>query len=822
MSNNGEQRIEIPKAVSYVVVGVNSVFESRKLFKFLRLNGYTDVSVLRDYPNVQLQTFDVPLSNPEPPVPSALEDMVEENSTRAHTRIARTSFEFNCTLCGRDRLLLDAGTTARKKAQNIILLGCLLMQHRTGMDNAIRVYRETLEDVREICLDHFVTAAAFIGHKVKEMHKKFPVQGLHTVPTDILEAFLIRLQVFADCIDDGVYLAADDLIRFFNDCLGKYDGADGWNVEGLGASRAAKRQRYCEANYSKAEPLVNTVKGYLKEALRRKEVPLRSLHNPRRRPPMISMISSYLSQESNQGTLAIPNLPLFESKQEPSITLDPPRFQPKQGPSISTAMNEVKQEQASVVHEGITAADLMEQTVSSVDSTATTSTSTFASEKLQEPFTEKETDKKSVGDKCETASAIAACVKVIKQSIMDDINTLPEEKFRQRFRMSRRTFETLCASLDAHLKKKGLNSTRNSIAVKIGTALDVLAGNSNMLKGGALVESCVTEMFDQALDAIFSWSESVIYWPTDAERNRISDKFSETTGLPGIVGCLGDTTVLTQNSKDLSVAVVVDDERRFRWVETIFEEDESICERSLLCEQLRNGAMTGFLIGDDAYKCESFLYTPSGAKKGNPEDALRRAHKVVQEVIADWKSQFPILTKGITSPKIAHIISGSAALYNLTRAEGDAPFTFDERADDQSSAHSVVDEYSSSSYSSDSVSQSISNTNAINRHLAYIFTHVVLNDNHEIAKRTFSTTFHCLYDVHESAVITCTTLKGGTHTAANSLLFGRNLCDCVNLSPGESVLSNLIYQMEHNFRGILSFQLRCPHLSVSQWDTFGR
>ncbi|VDN24916.1 unnamed protein product [Cylicostephanus goldi] len=137
--------------------------------------------------------------------------------------------------------------------------------------------------------------------------------------------------------------------------------------------------------------------------------------------------------------------------------------------------------------------------------------------------------------------------------------------------------------------------------------------------------------------------------------------------------------------KAINVAVVVDHNKKFRWVVANSGiDDETAFKRSLLCAQFKNGEKMGFLIGDDAYKAESFLLTPSGScEEGDPKaDAVRSAHKIVEETIASWKLQFPILNSEIPlSSKVARIILGTAALYNLTRAEGEALFTVDEETD---------------------------------------------------------------------------------------------------------------------------------------------
>ncbi|KHJ81605.1 hypothetical protein OESDEN_18707 [Oesophagostomum dentatum] len=53
---------------------------------------------------------------------------------------------------------------------------------------------------------------------------------------------------------------------------------------------------------------------------------------------------------------------------------------------------------------------------------------------------------------------------------------------------------------------------------------------------------------------------------------------------------------------------------------------------------------------------------------------LRKAHLLVEDAITELKSQFPLLCAKIKSTRIARIVVSCAALYNLTRSEGEPPF----------------------------------------------------------------------------------------------------------------------------------------------------
>ncbi|VDN38083.1 unnamed protein product, partial [Cylicostephanus goldi] len=58
-------------------------------------------------------------------------------------------------------------------------------------------------------------------------------------------------------------------------------------------------------------------------------------------------------------------------------------------------------------------------------------------------------------------------------------------------------------------------------------------------------------------------------------------------------------------SQSINVGVVADDTKLFRWVFAKFRStvnDETVFNKSLLCQHLREGVKKGRLIGDDAYE----------------------------------------------------------------------------------------------------------------------------------------------------------------------------------------------------------------------------
>ncbi|KAK6726284.1 hypothetical protein RB195_004544 [Necator americanus] len=629
------------KAISYVVVGINSISESKKLFKFLRANGYSDVSLFHEFPEGK-DSSDTPISTLHQTAAGSstplnelyksfngtLEELFSNNGTTGkNTALKPISTSFCCALCGQTRPMVEARTTAKSKDQNIVLLSCLLMENDIELDTAINVYKETHSVFKRICQLHFIRAASFIGREIKEMWGKFPLHGLHYVPPSIVQVFLAHIQIFGDCIDEKVVLETHDVTRFFNESFARYYGADGWNVEEMDV--VARKYR------------------------KRKQ-------------------SSPLSDDLNETTSSKPKINASSSDDH---RVSPLWIEPKKEPRDED--------------QGILATDLLEQSMPSPSSAATFESNTSVKDCRQGSATSEKDRKKSRSrDKKEATVPVTINPTKITQEQYSCMDALADKKFRERFRMSRSTFKKLCDALDPLLEKRCHNTTRSSTTIKVGTALEVLAGNGNALKGLSLMGTSVTEIFGNVLDALLEWSGTVIQWPGEEERERIRENFFESTSMPGIVGCLDGTIIGTQSSSDtsskgsraLNVAVVVDDNKLFRWVLAKYRAevaDDLVFKRSLLYEQLKEGVKEGRLIGDDAYEKETFLVTPSTEKDKYRANALREAHKIVEEAIASWKWQFPILTSDITSPKVARIIVGSAALYNLTRLEGEPEFTAD-------------------------------------------------------------------------------------------------------------------------------------------------
>ncbi|CAJ0595657.1 unnamed protein product [Cylicocyclus nassatus] len=267
------------------------------------------------------------------------------------------------------------------------------------------------------------------------------------------------------------------------------------------------------------------------------------------------------------------------------------------------------------------------------------------------------------------------------------LESLDGDIFRERFRMTKKTFRALCKALHPLMLKKAVRVV-DTTAARIGVALEILAGrNERTILCGSKESAMVSDIFSDTLEVLLEWSSAMIQWPDEKSCERISDSFFEIIGMPNIVGCIDGTIV--NGSQSINVGVVADDTKLFRWVFAKFRStvnDETVFNKSLLCQHLREGVKKGRLIGDDAYESKPFLLTPNMGKDHLTVEVsalhihLRRAHELVKEAIADWKRQFPILDTDIKWSSPARIIVSCAALYNLARNMGEPPFVDEESA----------------------------------------------------------------------------------------------------------------------------------------------
>ncbi|KAK6030432.1 hypothetical protein OSTOST_03432 [Ostertagia ostertagi] len=553
-------------------------------------------------------------------------------SPRIEDEDAQQQSKNSCSICGSEVLTKEIRKSLSQRRQTVVLLACLLAQNMIKVEEAKKICKEAQESSVLICQDHYIQAAEYVRKEVELMCGKFPENGFHSVPTNVRDGLLSFVRVYASRFDENNTLTSDDVSCCLNKFLVEYLRKDESSMD-----------------------VENSTKSH--EPREEEQQPSTTEQSPvnQQQPSVSTCADQALCSPRNASSTGVAaedvavndEVSLIKLKKENSCEI-----------SAMDLLESASQETDPVIIIGST----------SPDSKASISTS--PSESIH-----KEEVTKRNNDKREIITVPSAVLR--DQAMLAD--TLNDDHFWNYFRITRKTFTMLCYTLEKILKRKGDKTISCSTTIKLATTLEVLAGNAPSSVG--FTAAHVTRIFNDVLAALAEWSTTMVQWPNERERKKISANFFELTGLHNIVGCIDGTIV--RGIQGLNIGVVVDDKKRFRWVFAKYhsnEDDDSVFKQSSLCQQLRDGRRKGFLIGDDAYKSERFLLTPSEGKDWMTEEdfalanTLRSAHLLVQEAIKNWKRQFPILNGTIRSQRIARIVICCAALYNLSRAEGEPLF----------------------------------------------------------------------------------------------------------------------------------------------------
>ncbi|WKX88330.1 hypothetical protein Q1695_008182 [Nippostrongylus brasiliensis] len=544
-------------------------------------------------------------------LPTTSEERSSSSETRAESRsrsrrsddacadISKESDWTSCLVCGVYRTSEETRFSSLERSQNLMLFASLLAQNLIETDEAVRMYKETINSQQFICHDHFIQAAAHIGKDVEDMCGEFPKNGLVEVPPSIKSDILAYLRLNAAPLDEEAVLEADDATRFFYENLMRYYGKDGWQSRDTSQNDL---QTFEDAStYIDDQP--ETDSAIKTEALDANE-------------------SSYFSASKieigDTNGISVMDL-LCDIPTEECDTLDEP--------TTSVASQEV----------------------------------TFLPQQPE--------DNESENLPTEEQS-LSMSMRIVRDT--DSVDTLDDDEFWFRFRITRPTFKILCDTIDVLRHDPDLELDC-ATATGLSSVLDILAGNTTALNEGDFCYTKAGHLFNCVLALLAEWSTKMIQWPDDKEQQWISANFFELFGLDSVVGCIDGTVV--HGTQNLNVGMVADHKKRFRWVLAKFhseENDDWVFKHSILYQQMKFGRRKGRLIGDNAYSKSEFLLTPDMGTETS--SSVKKAHSTVVDAIADLRRQFPILNENIRYPRVARIVICCAALYNLSRSYNEPVF----------------------------------------------------------------------------------------------------------------------------------------------------
>lgn len=229
-----------------------------------------------------------------------------------------------------------------------------------------------------------------------------------------------------------------------------------------------------------------------------------------------------------------------------------------------------------------------------------------------------------------------------------------------------------------------------SSQVTISDSFDVSQGS---------VSSCIS----QVSRAVAMLGRDVIKMPTRNASLDVMLEFKNRTKMPGIIGCIdcthvliteppGDQVEVFKNRKgmfSLNVQAVCGPQLQFynivaRWPGSVHK--CHIFDNSRLCAEMEKGMYRGCLLGDAAYSCRRFLFTPLSQPETKQEHSYNSCHiaakSTIKNALALLKKRFSCLTDTMTVSleNTKAIIVAAAVLHNFAIIKG-VPLPDDDNKD---------------------------------------------------------------------------------------------------------------------------------------------
>ncbi|KAL8615439.1 hypothetical protein ACOMHN_036259 [Nucella lapillus] len=222
-----------------------------------------------------------------------------------------------------------------------------------------------------------------------------------------------------------------------------------------------------------------------------------------------------------------------------------------------------------------------------------------------------------------------------------ELNTVPVDTFRTRFRMTLSTFEALVQDL----LKLGLTSDMEKTSMETGGALslvDMLMLTlqflgcrlpMNQLAAAAsfdIAEAVYSSVVHETMEALYKLLPHYILWPDSNQVSEICATFKQRSGLLGVLGTIdvlhvpvkapaehADYYTNQENETTMVLQSVCDHRMRFihsctGWPGSV-NEDTILNDSDLssdIGEQISNFPFDLYLVGDEAYSLKPWLMTP--------------------------------------------------------------------------------------------------------------------------------------------------------------------------------------------------------------------
>lgn len=269
--------------------------------------------------------------------------------------------------------------------------------------------------------------------------------------------------------------------------------------------------------------------------------------------------------------------------------------------------------------------------------------------------------------------------------------------FLARYRISKATFRDVLGQISPGLERNTVRSKAMSPVDQFSAALRYYASGTFQIVVGdvcGLSQSSVCRSVSAVSEQLDLLWDTHVYFPRDfVEIQELKQDFYTLSRFPHVIGCIDGTHIPILRPTEfewqyvnrkfyhsLNVQGVCD--RKGRFINMVVRHpgsahDSHILRNSILWEYMENHPNIGYILGDSAYPCRTWLMTPLGNPITDPEKRYNYAHKrtrvLIENTFGRWKRRFPMLTfpNRRDLANVAIDIRATAILHNIAIGHND-------------------------------------------------------------------------------------------------------------------------------------------------------
>ncbi|KIH44852.1 transposase, IS4 family, partial [Ancylostoma duodenale] len=226
-------------------------------------------------------------------------------------------------------------------------------------------------------------------------------------------------------------------------------------------------------------------------------------------------------------------------------------------------------------------------------------------------------------------------------------------------------------------------------AQQFAVFLKLLSANNFQIDSGdfgGVSQSTVSRIVTRFSDWFAQESDRFVQWHDDNSAIAMQHRVFEEFRLPRVIGAIDGTHVKIVGPREneyvfvnsLNVACIVDDNYRFMWFSAKWPgstHDSRAFRESELHRKFANGEIQGRLVGDSAYRAETYLLKPFVGRnltesQQRYNDAIGSFRVCVEQSFGHLKRQFSALESGLRYEPVraSKIVAAAICLRNAAIA----------------------------------------------------------------------------------------------------------------------------------------------------------